>query len=162
MEVESHDEADHERACGAIESVFIKEEVVEDEGPDEEIVSSSNNSIDSDTVPRTIESVYIKEESIQFETDEEEEELSSVSLSSETAVSDSSVCLSGREARGSKCIKASAHPPRADNTVRVKRPRKRKVSFQQVFLHQKLYKPSCDAIYLSCLASNVDTCVVTS
>jgi len=35
MEVESHDEADHERACGAIESVFIKEEVVEDEGPDE-------------------------------------------------------------------------------------------------------------------------------
>jgi hypothetical protein len=37
----------------------------------QEIVSSSNNSIDSDTVPRTIESVYIKEESIQFETDDE-------------------------------------------------------------------------------------------
>jgi hypothetical protein len=35
MEVESHDEADNEPACGAIESVFIKEEVVEDEGPDE-------------------------------------------------------------------------------------------------------------------------------
>jgi len=37
----------------------------------QEIVSSSNNSIDSDTVPRTIESVYIKEESIQSETDDE-------------------------------------------------------------------------------------------
>jgi len=35
MEVASHDEADREPACGAIESVFIKEEVVEDEGPDE-------------------------------------------------------------------------------------------------------------------------------
>ena len=35
MEVELHDEADHEPACGAIESVFIKEEVVEDEGTDE-------------------------------------------------------------------------------------------------------------------------------
>lgn len=34
MEVESHDEADHEPARGAIGSVFIKEEV-EDEGPDE-------------------------------------------------------------------------------------------------------------------------------
>jgi len=32
-------------------------------------------------------------------------------------------------------LQASAHPTRADNTVRVKRPRKRKVSFQQVFLH---------------------------
>ena len=38
----------------------------------QEIVSSSNNSIDyPDTVPRATESVYIKEESIQFETDEE-------------------------------------------------------------------------------------------
>jgi hypothetical protein len=35
MEVDSHDEADHEPACGAIESVFIKQEVVEDEGTDE-------------------------------------------------------------------------------------------------------------------------------
>jgi hypothetical protein len=35
MEVESHDEADHVPACGAIESVFIKEEVVEGEKPDE-------------------------------------------------------------------------------------------------------------------------------
>jgi hypothetical protein len=37
----------------------------------QEMVSSSNNSIDSDTVPRTVESVYVKEESIQFETDDE-------------------------------------------------------------------------------------------
>jgi len=35
MEVESHDEANCEPVCGAIESVFIKEEVVEDEGTDE-------------------------------------------------------------------------------------------------------------------------------
>jgi len=129
MEVESHDEASCEPVCGAVESVFIKEEVVEDEGTDEEIVSSSNNSIDSDTVPRTIESVYIKEESIQSETDDE---LSSVSLCSDTAVSDSSVCLPGRGTRGSKSIKesdreATAHPTHVDSTVRVKRPRKRKV-----------------------------------
>jgi hypothetical protein len=38
MEVESHDEADHEPARGAVECVFIKEEVVEDEGTD--VVSS--------------------------------------------------------------------------------------------------------------------------
>jgi hypothetical protein len=35
MEVKSRDGADREPACGAIESVFIKEEVLEDEGTDE-------------------------------------------------------------------------------------------------------------------------------
>lgn len=33
--MDSHDEADHESACGAIESVFIKEEVLEDERTNE-------------------------------------------------------------------------------------------------------------------------------
>jgi hypothetical protein len=37
----------------------------------QETVSSSDNSTDSNAVPRTIESVYIKEESVQFESEEE-------------------------------------------------------------------------------------------
>ena len=50
MEVESHDEADHEPARGAIGSVFIKEEV-EDEGRDE--VSSETEGGLEITVPCT-------------------------------------------------------------------------------------------------------------